>query len=301
VIGSILYYPDLFVTKPFGEKVRQLTVDLALAFQDCAVMPDFLKAIILGVVEGLTEFLPISSTGHLIVANELLDYTGAEAATFDVFIQLGAILAVIVYFRKRFIGLFKPPETAGFSGYRGLLFLALTTVPALIIGLLAHDVIKTQLFNVGTVAIGLALGAVWILVTEKFYKLDDPKDLTRLTWITALGIGVFQCLAMWPGMSRSACTILGAMLLGIRRKDATIYSFFAAVPVMLAACSYDLYASWGHLQVESLSFFAIGFVVAFISALAAVKFFIHFVSRHTFTPFAFYRLALAAFLIWWVA
>lgn len=264
-------------------------------------MPDFIKAIILGVVEGLTEFLPISSTGHLIVANELLDYTGAEAATFDVFIQLGAILAVIFYFRKKFFNLLARPKEPGFSGARGLLYLALTTVPALIIGLLAHGIIKERLFSVYPVAIGLTVGAAWILVVEKFYKLDDPKDLTRMTWVTALGIGVFQCLAMWPGMSRSACTILGAMLLGIKRKDATIYSFFVAVPVMLAACSYDLYESRGQLSMESLSFFAIGFTAAFISALAAVKLFIGFVSRHTFTPFALYRIALAGMLFWWMA
>lgn len=264
-------------------------------------MPDILKAIILGIVEGLTEFLPVSSTGHLIVANQLLGYTGEEAATFDVFIQLGAILAVAYFFRGRFASLCRPSRGSGFDGIRGLFFLALTTVPALIVGFFAHGVIKDELFSVRTVAIGLAAGAVWILLTERFYRQDDPSGLESLTWITALGIGVFQCLAMWPGMSRSACTILGAMMLGVRRKDATEYSFFCAVPIMIAACTFDLLSSWNTLRPESFLLFAAGFASAFVSALAAVKFFIGFVSRHNFSPFAWYRLALAAVLAWWMA
>jgi len=263
-------------------------------------MPEFLKAVVLGIVEGLTEFLPVSSTGHLIIANELIGYTGEEAATFDVFIQLGAILAVIVYFRRRFADLIHFRDTPGFSGRRGLFFLFLTTLPALVIGLLAHGIIKNHLFSPHAVAIGLAVGAIWILLTEIFYRHDDPKGLDQLTWVVALGIGVFQCLAMWPGMSRSACTIMGAMLLGLRRRDATEYSFFAAVPIMLAACSYDLYSSWNTLSPGAAWFFAIGFITAFFSALAAVKFFIGFVSRHTFTPFAWYRLVVAAILGIWL-
>jgi undecaprenyl-diphosphatase len=263
-------------------------------------MPELLKAIVLGLVEGLTEFLPISSTGHLIIVNDLIGYTSEEADTFNVFIQLGAILAVLLYFRERFIGLITFQRGEGFTGLRGLTLLALTTLPALAFGYLAHDTIKTHLFSTETVAIGLAAGAVWILLTERYYRQDDPVELDQLTWITALGIGLFQCLAMWPGMSRSACTILGAMLLGLRRRAATEYSFFAAVPVMLAACSYDLYASRDILRADMIPFFATGFITAFVSALAAVKFFIHFVSRHTFTPFAWYRLALAALLGLWV-
>ena len=263
-------------------------------------MPELWKAFVLGLVEGLTEFLPVSSTGHLIIAGHIIGFTGQEADTFSVFIQLGAILAVILYFRTRFISLLSFKTTAsGFSGRRGLFFLFLTTLPALVIGPLAHGAIKEYLFSTQTVAIGLALGAVWILVTEKFYRQDDPVDLDQLTWITALGIGVFQCLAMWPGMSRSACTILGAMLLGLRRRDATEYSFFAAVPVMLAATTYDLYANWNALSAQSIPVFAVGFVTAFFSALLAVKFFVQFISRHTFVPFAWYRLAVAAAMGIW--
>jgi len=263
-------------------------------------MPEILKVLILGVVEGLTEFLPVSSTGHLIIVSELLDYTGREADTFNVFIQLGAILAVLWYFRGRFRGLLTWKDTPGFSGRRGLFLLALTTLPALAAGYLAHGLIKEYLFSTKTVAIGLALGAVWILLTEKYYRQEDPKDLEQLTWVTALGIGVFQCLAMWPGMSRSACTILGGMFLGLRRRAATEYSFFAAIPIMMAACSYDLYKEWADLRPEALPLFAVGFIAAFVSALAAVNFFIRFVSRHTFAPFAWYRLAVAALLFGWI-
>jgi undecaprenyl-diphosphatase len=264
-------------------------------------MPEILKVILLGIVEGLTEFLPVSSTGHLIIVADLLDYTGTEADTFNVFIQLGAILAVVWFFRHRFVTLMPWQNTAGFSGRRGLLFLFLTTLPALVAGYLAHDLIKAYLFSPKTVAIGLALGAVWILLTEKFYSHGDPQDLDQLTWITALGIGIFQCLAMWPGMSRSACTILGAMFLGLRRRAAAEYSFFAAVPLMAAATVYDVYSGWEALRPEALGLFAVGFIAAFVSALAAVKFFIGFVSRHTFVPFGWYRLAVAAVLGIWLA
>jgi len=263
-------------------------------------MPELFKALILGIVEGVTEFLPISSTGHLIIANELLDYTGNEAGTFNIFIQLGAILAVIVFYRARFKGLLTLEDKPGFAGRRGLFYLFLTTLPALIIGLLAHDIIKEHLFSTKAVAVGLALGAVWILLTETFYRQDDPTGLDRLTWITALGIGVFQCLAMWPGMSRSACTILGAMLLGLRRRDAAEYSFFAAVPIMLAATSYDMYSNWDNLHTDAIAFFAVGFIAAFFSAILAVKLFVNFIAHHTFVVFAWYRLLLAGVIAWWV-
>lgn len=264
------------------------------------MMPDLVKAALLGIVEGLTEFLPVSSTGHLIIAGEWLNYTGDEANTFSIFIQLGAILAVIVYFRERFLDLLRPSSVTGLHGHRGIGLLALTTLPALIFGLLAHDAIKAHLFSVKTVAIGLAMGGIWILLTEKFYRPRDPRDLDQLTWKIALGIGFFQCLAMWPGMSRSASTIIGALYLGLNRRAAAEYSFFAAVPVLIAAAGYDLYSSWSSLSAGAIPFFAVGFIFAFVSALAAVKFFIGFVSRHTFVPFAWYRLVVAAIILWLV-
>ena len=265
-------------------------------------MPDLIIAAILGIVEGLTEFLPVSSTGHLIIASELLNYSGNEANTFNIFIQLGAILAVLIFFRERFMGLIKPPAgNAGFSGLRGVGLLALTTLPALIMGTLFHDAIKEHLFSTGTVAIGLAVGGVWILLTERFHRSKEPRELDQITWRIALGIGLFQCIAMWPGMSRSASTIIGAMLLGLNRRAATEYSFFAAVPVLVAAAGYDLYSSWSELSAHALPFFAVGFMTAFASAFAAVKFFIGFVGKHTFVPFAWYRLAVAGVLFVWLS
>jgi undecaprenyl-diphosphatase len=257
-------------------------------------MPVLLIAVILGLVEGVTEFLPVSSTGHLILASRFLDFEGPAAETFDVFIQLGAILAVVVCYRTLFTSVFKPPSEPGFSGTRGLLLLAITTIPALIVGLLAHGVIKQHLFNPFTVALGLAVGGIWILVTEQFFRHRNPGGLEVITWRTALYVGLFQCLALWPGMSRSTSTILGGMLVGLDRRSATEYSFFAAVPVMFAAVGYDLLKSWGHLSAHDLPVFATGFIVSFLCAWASIRFLLRFVSRHSFKVFGWYRLALAA-------
>lgn len=256
-------------------------------------MTDVIHGILLGLVEGLTEFLPVSSTGHLILAGHLLGFDGDRAKTFDVFIQLGAILAVVVYYRTRFLGLLKPATGPGFSGGRGLVFLGLTTLPAVLFGLLAHDLIKAHLFQPSTVAIGLALGAAWILWAEHAYKQTNPSDLAAMSWRLALGIGLFQCIAMWPGMSRSASTILGGMILGLNRKSATEYSFFAAVPVMVAACGYDLLKNLNILSAADIPLFAVGFIVSFASAWYAIRFLIRFVSRHSLGVFAWYRLGVA--------
>jgi undecaprenyl-diphosphatase len=255
---------------------------------------------ILGVVEGVTEFLPVSSTGHLILAGHLLGFHGQEAATFDVFIQLGAILAVVANYRHKFRDLASMGGGGGFSGRRGVLLLGCTTLPALALGYLAHGAIKDHLFNPATVAIGLAAGGLWVLLAEHFYAHEEPRTVDRLTWTMALGIGLFQCLAMWPGVSRSASTILGAMVMGLDRRSATEYSFFAAVPVMFAACTYDIVASWPVLRPEAIPYFTTGFVVAFGSAWLAVRLFIRFVSRHTLKPFGWYRLALALVVFLWL-
>jgi undecaprenyl-diphosphatase len=255
---------------------------------------------ILGVVEGLTEFLPVSSTGHLILAGHVLGFEGLEAATFDVFVQLGAILAVVVAYRRKFQDLLTFGTRPGFSGRRGVLMLACTTLPALALGYLAHGAIKDYLFNPKMVAVGLAAGGIWVLLSEHFYAHDEPQPLDRLTWRMALGIGLFQCLAMWPGVSRSASTILGAMVMGLDRRSATEYSFFAAVPVMFAACAYDIVASWPVLRPEAMPYFTTGFLVAFVSAWLAVQLFIRFVSGHTLKVFGWYRLALAAVVFLWL-
>lgn len=259
---------------------------------------DFLNAIILGVVEGITEFLPVSSTGHLILVGNLLGFTGDIADTFEIFIQLGAILAVVIMYRAKFIDLLSFRRSEGFSGARGVGFLIITSMPAMVIGLLAHSTIKDKLFNPFTVAIGLGVGAIWIILAEKLMAKRDIRNLDSMSWKSALGIGLFQCLALWPGMSRSSSTILGAMMIGFDRKAATEYSFFAAVPVLVLACVYDLLKNISLLNGSNIWLFLIGFVVSFASAWLAIRLLIRWISHHTLIPFGWYRLAVALVVFW---
>ncbi len=263
-------------------------------------MHELLAAVILGIVEGLTEFLPISSTGHLILTGHLLGLTEAREQTFNIVIQLGAILAVLWIYRQRFIWLLRPKAGHALSGPRGLWLLFLTCLPASVLGLLIHDVIKERLFNPVAVAWALATGAVLILVVEALPRKTRYNDLDQVTPALALGVGLFQCLSLWPGFSRSASTIMGGMLLGARRMLAAEYSFIAAVPIMFAATGYDLLKSLDHLSSADIPFFTVGFVVSFLAAWVAVKGFIHLLGRTTLRPFAWYRLILAGvvLLVW---
>lgn len=263
-------------------------------------MLELLHAIILGLVEGLTEFIPVSSTGHLIVAGHLLGFEGERASTFEVFIQSGAILAVVFLYKERFFRLFSVKRDEGFAGLRGIMLLGLTTFPALIAGAVAHGFIKKNLFNPLTVAIGLGIGGVAILLIERTLPKTKKCGLDSLGWQEALAVGLFQCLALWPGISRSASTILGGMTVGIERKTAAEYSFLAAVPVMFAAVAYDLYKSIRFLQMSDMPVFSVGFAVSFVSALLAIKFFIRLIGSHTLIPFGLYRIIIA-FVILWVA
>ncbi|MBI3802669.1 MAG: undecaprenyl-diphosphate phosphatase [Nitrospirae bacterium] len=260
-------------------------------------MTDLVNAVILGVVEGLTEFIPVSSTGHLIIAGHFLGFEGAKASTFEVFIQLGAILAVVVVYKERFLHLLDFSGKKGFNGFNGILLLGLTTAPALLFGFLAHKFIKEHLFNTTTVAIGLAVGGVGILLAERFLPKPDKQRLDSLQPKDALLIGLFQCLALWPGMSRSGSTIVGGMVLGTERKTAAEYSFLAAVPVMFAATIYDLYKNRALLQASDIPLFAVGFVVSFVAAWLAVRSFIQLLTRYTLTPFGWYRIGVAILLL----
>jgi undecaprenyl-diphosphatase len=261
-------------------------------------------AVIMGIVEGLTEFLPISSTGHLILTDHLLGFEAAVgkdvAQAFEIFIQLGAILAVVAAYPGRFMGLMRLGDKRGFSGLRGIGLLLVTSVPAALLGLATHKFIKEKLFCTGTVAVALAVGAIWILAVEWYKPKAKKEGVDGLDWKDALKIGLFQCLSLWPGMSRSAATILGGMMSGVERKTATEYSFFAAVPIMIAATFYELYKSYQFFSPASFAVLAIGFVVSFFSAWLAVKFFIRFLSRHTLVPFGWYRLILAGLVVWWM-
>lgn len=260
-------------------------------------MTDLLNAVILGIVEGLTEFIPVSSTGHLIIAGHFLHFEGAKASTFEVFIQLGAILAVVVLYKDRFLRLLHRSSSGGFAGLNGILLLGLTTAPALVLGFLAHGFIKEHLFNTLTVAIGIFVGGVAILLAERFLPAPTKRGLDSLAPKDALLVGFFQCLALWPGVSRAGATIIGEMLMGIERKTAAEYSFLAAVPVMFAATGYDLFKSLSFLQASDLPMFAVGFVVSFLAAWLAVRTFISLLSRYTLVPFGWYRIIAAVLLL----
>jgi undecaprenyl-diphosphatase len=260
-----------------------------------------LLAALMGVVEGLTEFLPVSSTGHLILVGHFSGFenlVGKDMAdAFEIVIQLGAILAVVAAYPHRFAGLLRFRDNRGLTGLRGIGLLVITSIPASIVGLLARKAIHEKLFNPATVVMALAVGALWILAVEYYRPRARVEGVDSLTWREALSIGLFQCLALWPGMSRSASTILGGMMSGVERKTATEYSFFAAVPIMIAATLYEFYKKRELFHGAHLQAFAIGFVVSFIFAWLAVKSFILLLSRHTLIPFGWYRLALAGTIL----
>ncbi|OGQ52449.1 MAG: undecaprenyl-diphosphatase [Deltaproteobacteria bacterium RIFCSPLOWO2_02_FULL_57_26] len=255
--------------------------------------------IFLGIVEGLTEFIPVSSTGHLIVSGSLLGFTGDKAVTFEVAIQLGAILAVVVLYWNRFLGLiprkknFQHGTRSSLEGWPGIWRITLATIPALILGYLAHDVIKANLFTPVTVAWALAVGGLGILLAEKLASEAPRRSLDTLTLLQAVGIGLFQTLALWPGTSRSAATIVGGLLLGLDRKAAAEFSFLIAVPVMFAASGYEMLKMAGAFTPHDVTQLAVGFAVSFIVALLTVAGFIRFLSRWSLVPFAWYRLAAA--------
>ncbi len=258
-------------------------------------------AVVLGIVEGLTEFIPVSSTGHLIVAGSLLGMTGEKTKTFEIFIQLGAILAVVVYYRRRFFELLQPKPSHGrFAGVRGCLLLVITTLPVLAIGFLLRDFIKARLFAPVPVAVALAVGALAILAAEKWRPEPDTNTLDAVSWRQALGIGLFQCLALWPGISRAAATIVGGMLGKLDRKTAAEYSFFAAVPALAAATLYDLYKSRDLLTGSDVPVFAVGFIVSFLCAWLAVAGFLRLLQRGSLRPFAWYRLLIAPLIYYFM-
>jgi undecaprenyl-diphosphatase len=263
-------------------------------------MDNLFTAFILSIVEGLTEYLPVSSSGHLILAGHLLGFTGDKAATFEVVIQLGAILAVVVLYRKRFIGLVRPQPYVRFAGMRGIFLLMLTSLPACVLGLLLHPLIKQYLFRPSTVLVALVVGAVCMLFAERRSGKPTCITLDDMTPRLALGIGCFQCLALWPGFSRSAATIMGGMLLGAKRALAAEYSFIAAVPIMVAATGYDMLKNLDQFSSADIPFFLMGLGGSFFSALVAVKIFISLMKRITLLPFAVYRLLIAPLVYYYM-
>lgn len=265
-------------------------------------MTEFSVAGLLGFVQGLTEFLPVSSSGHLILTSALLGLESDRIKTFEIAIQLGSILAVVVLYWQRFRDLFNLRSSKVFSGLRGMYLLFLTCLPACITGFFLHGYIKEYLFNPVSVAFALAAGALFILFAEakhSRYPSSTPVDsLERMTPRLALGIGCFQCLSLWPGFSRSTSTIMGGLLLGAERPTAAEYSFIAAVPIMIAATGFSLIADAKLLSTTDIPFFAVGTLAAFVSALLAIKVFVRLISRFSFKVFAWYRLALTPLILW---
>jgi undecaprenyl-diphosphatase len=259
------------------------------------------KALILGIVEGLTEFLPVSSTGHLIVVGSLLNFDGDYAKTFDVVIQFGAILAVVWEFRRKIgdvvVGLPTRPDARRFA-----LNVIVATIPAVVLGLMFEKTIKSVLFAPVPVAFALVGGGLVILWVESRMRRAKGlsvsaqhcarvNSLDEITPLDAFKVGCAQCLALIPGMSRSGSTIIGGMLFGIERRVATEFSFFLAIPVIFGATVYELHKNWQALSVDWLGLFGVGFIAAFVSAFVCVRWLLRFVATHDFTAFAWYRIA----------
>ena len=262
-------------------------------------MTDWLVAIILGIVEGLTEFLPVSSTGHLILATELLGYDASKWAVFNIAIQPGAILAIVVLYWRTFwdvfLGLFSKDPKA-FAFVRNLL---LAFFPAVILGLAFGDYIETLLENAVVVAWALIIGGVAILLVERFAKPVESGGVANLTTKQSILIGLVQCIAMIPGVSRSGATILGAMAFGVDRKTAAEFSFFLALPTLTGATVLQLYKHRDAITVNDLNLIGLGAFVSFIVAWIVIKAFLAIVTRYGFGPFAWYRIiAGVAALIW---
>jgi undecaprenyl-diphosphatase len=250
----------------------------------------FLKALILGIIEGLTEFLPISSTGHLILASALLDFNDEKGKVFAIVIQLGAILAVCWEYREK-IGNVISDIGSRQDANRFVLNLLIAFLPAAILGLLFIKTIKQYLFHPVSVATAFVVGGILILWAERRNHKVDVERVEDMDWKHALKVGLMQCLALIPGTSRSGATIIGGLFFGLSRKAATEFSFFLAIPVMFAATFYDLYKNREILNFDDGSVFAVGFIASFVSALVAVRGLLRFISHHDFTVFAWYRIA----------
>ena len=260
-----------------------------------------LKAAIMGIVEGLTEFLPISSTGHLILTASLLDFTGETAKVFDIAIQTGAIFAVMWEFRERLrrtvTGITTDPVAQRFARNVGIAF-----VPAAVFGLLLGKVVKAHLFHPVPVATAFIVGGfiIWWVEARGRHSTQAARVATvdQMTAMDALKIGFVQCLALVPGTSRSGATIIGGMVFGLSRKAATEFSFYLGIPTLIAAGAYSVWKERDALHWADLPMFAVGLVFAFISALLCIRWLIRYVSTHDFIPFAWYRIAFGAIVLW---
>lgn len=265
---------------------------------------EFLVSLILGFVEGLTEFAPVSSTGHMIIVDELwlhsTELLGEPVAnTFKVVIQLGSILAVVVLFKDRFIQMLHLGKQTGQPKNKLKLSQVIVgIIPAGILGFAFEDYIDVYLFSVETVIIGLFLGAILMIIADKFHKKKTISTTTvdKITYKQALGMGLFQCMGLWPGFSRSGSTMSGGVMLGLSHRASADFTFIMAVPVMLGASGLSLIKNWEYFTLEAIPFFAVGFISAFVFALIAIRFFLKLIDRVKLVPFAIYRIILAGLI-----
>ena len=267
-------------------------------------MNTWLTAVLLGIVEGVTEFLPVSSTGHLILASELFGYDASVWAMFNVVIQLGAILAVVYNYWPTFweagMGVLRLEE----KGLRFARNIIVAFIPAAVIGLLAKDQIDVMLGSPQLVCWALILGGIAIIGIEKVVDPKGEEGVADLPLRTVIGIGFVQCLAMIPGVSRSGATIMGALSMGVNRKTAAEFSFFLAVPTMIGATTLELWQKGAELSAGTMQVgwteIAIGFVVSFVVALVVIRAFVSYITRHGFTPFGYYRILIGAIGLAWL-
>lgn len=259
-------------------------------------MQEYIDAAILGIIEGVTEFIPVSSTGHLIVAEALLDRVSANKDVFDIFIQVGAILAVVWARRQRLLRL-----AGGFftdtSERNMALKIVLAFLPAAIAGVLFHSQIKEVLFSPWVVAFSLILGGVVLILIERAASKPKFQNIDSIPFKTAIGIGLCQCVALIPGISRAGASIVGAEFLGVERKAAAEFSFFLAIPTIFGAATYDLFKNRESLTMEDAPIFAVGTIAAFIAASIVVNALIAFVGKYGFKPFGYYRIIAGIILI----
>jgi undecaprenyl-diphosphatase len=258
-----------------------------------------LDVIILGIVEGVTEFLPVSSTGHLILASELLGYEPERWKVFNIVIQLGAILAIVVLYWRTLWAVAQGLVRRDPVSWRFVRNLILAFIPAVVIGLTLHKQVEELLGRADVVAWALIAGGVAILVIERLVKHPRFVGVADIPAKSAFGIGLMQCIAMIPGVSRSGATIMGALALGVERRTAAEFSFFLAIPTMLGATTLELYKNRDMLDAHQLNEIAVGFVVSFVVAVAVVRAFVGIIGRYGFAPFAWYRIiAGSAALVW---
>ena len=268
-------------------------------------MPILLIAIILGIVEGVTEFLPVSSTGHLILATELLGFDAEKWAAFNVIIQLGAILAIVVLYWRTFWAVLEGLIQRNAVSWRFLRNVLIGFLPSAVLGFLLIKHIEALLGNAFVVAIALIVGGIAILVIERMAKRADVVGVAEMPLRTVVGVGLVQCLAMIPGVSRSGATIMGGLALGVERRTAAEFSFFLAIPTMVGATTLELLKHRDTLMAGAsgvgFGAVAVGFVVSFVVAIVVVKGFVHYISRHGFAPFAWYRIAAGLVALAWLS